>query len=250
MRLPRERQTADGLILVAGGSFGAFSLARYDGSGVLDPSFASGGVAVSSFGSSGYATGMVVQSTGAIVLAGTVAEPGHARQFVLTRFTSAGALDPTFGTAGQATAPADATRDLVALRRAAGDGLLMIGSSGGATVVRYDSAGHLDPTFGTGGVFWRGDFDATDGAIQVDGAIVITGFIDLSIATSRITAAGALDPTFGNGGTVAKWGFSFGTSLGFEPNGNVVVAGQILHHVNVQHVFLLRQQDRAVERRE
>lgn len=224
---------SDGSILVAGGDFGDFSLARYDGNGTLDPSFGSGGVAVSSVGPSGYATGMVVQSSGAIVLAGTAVEPGHARKFVLVRFTSTGALDPTFGTAGQVTAPLEATWDIVRLRLAVNDGLIVIGSSGGATVIRYDSEGDLDATFGTGGFFWRGDFDATDGALQADGAIVITGFVDppFTIGTSRITAAGALDPTFGAGGTVA-YGAGFGASVAFEPSGDVVVAGQTLYEAN------------------
>lgn len=68
-------------------------------------------------------------------------------------------------------------------------------------------AGHLDTTFGTGGVFTT-NFTQTDAtmaiavAIQSDGKIVIGGSTPGGAALARLNTNGTLDSSFGSGGIV------------------------------------------------
>ena len=86
------------------------------------------------------------------------------------------------------------------------------GSSQDATaIVRYNSDGTLDPTFGTGGTtsLSLGDMGLVAAAVlQPDGKIVAANYIvNFAPPTDsyvvRFDTSGALDATFGSGGIVA-----------------------------------------------
>ena len=80
----------------AGG--GQFAVARLTASGVLDPSFATTGKEVFGYGGTGEAAaGVAVQADGKIVVMGN-AGPGH--DFAVTRLSTAGAADASFGSGG------------------------------------------------------------------------------------------------------------------------------------------------------
>ena len=86
---------ADGKILLAGGSNGDFSLARYTTDGSLDTSFSDDGTLVTDFGTDvdeGYS--VTVQADGKILVAGT-----SGNDFALARYNTDGTLDTTFGSA-------------------------------------------------------------------------------------------------------------------------------------------------------
>ena len=90
----RSRRQPDGKIVVACSLSVGVALARYTVNGVLDPTFGVNGITnVNVLG----ATGLAIQSDGKILLAGL--ENGELAAFV-ERFTTTGALDLTFGTAG------------------------------------------------------------------------------------------------------------------------------------------------------
>ena len=91
---------SDGKIVVAGTSDSDFVVVRYTSSGVLDSGFGTGGKVTTDIGSSTSDSGnsIVIQSDGAIVVAGT-----SANDFSIVRYTSAGALDTGFGTGGKVT---------------------------------------------------------------------------------------------------------------------------------------------------
>ncbi|MFO0969304.1 MAG: LamG-like jellyroll fold domain-containing protein [Gemmataceae bacterium] len=98
---------SSGNILVAGnvsnGSNTDFALARYTAAGVLDSSFGSGGKVSTDFtGHDDQAYGVAVDGTGKIVVAGYSAN-GSNNDFAVARYTSAGALDTTFASAGKIT---------------------------------------------------------------------------------------------------------------------------------------------------
>jgi hypothetical protein len=105
--------------------------------GALDPAFGANGVvrknvAVGKAGES--ARGLVVQSSGKIVVAGTV-EHGAAtevtRDLTVLRFEPSGALDTTFGNGGVVRLPLGATGELVAqwgLSQYASGDLLVVGA--------------------------------------------------------------------------------------------------------------------------
>jgi uncharacterized delta-60 repeat protein len=87
-----------------------FGIVRYHPNGVIDTSFGKGGVAVIDFGSSAPLAGafaLAIQSNGDIVAGGAAAQgpenTGLNSAFALTRVTSTGALDTTFGTEGIVT---------------------------------------------------------------------------------------------------------------------------------------------------
>ena len=83
---------ADGKIVVAGDWWNAtgapsMMIARYDPAGQLDAQFGTGGIAKASFGGTSVGNAMVIQSDGAIVVAGS-AETNE-NSFALARFTGA-----------------------------------------------------------------------------------------------------------------------------------------------------------------
>src|SRR5262249_33067534 len=94
----------DGRIVVAGttsvdGSID-FALARYDTNGNLDASFGNGGlVRTDFFGGQDFATGVVIQADGKIVVGG-YANVGGSDEVALVRYNADGTLDSNFGTGG------------------------------------------------------------------------------------------------------------------------------------------------------
>jgi uncharacterized delta-60 repeat protein len=113
---------SDGKIVVAGAitsklnapltaSDIGFGIVRYSASRALDRTFGKGGVAITNFGATAPQTGayaLAIQSNGDIVAGGaagiTVSET-FTSSFGLSRFTSTGTPDPTFGTGGIVITP-------------------------------------------------------------------------------------------------------------------------------------------------
>ena len=97
-------------------------------------------------------------------------------------------------------------------------------------------AGHLDPTFGTGGIF-TSNFGDTFGAsanavaLQADGKIVVggAGGPGGKAGMARITTGGALDTSFGSGGIVtsnfnAEAAEALVVALAIQSDGKIVAA--------------------------
>lgn len=185
---------SDGKIVVAGSTSGAFSrdlaLLRYGADGALDGTFGSGGVVVTPLVgvlSNDQALGVAVQSDGKIIVLAEASD-GRNRRSVLLRYSTSGALDPTFGPAGTGKVALSIvgisiTATAIALQS---DGKIIVagsGSNGGARrflLARYDGNGTPDTTFGgTGAVLTAFDgHDAADAgaaALQGDGRIVVAG---------------------------------------------------------------------------
>ncbi len=171
------------------------AVARYTGAGSLDGSFGTGGIVTGltpSGTTNAYAEGVVVQSSGAIVVAGGA----HSTSNVLTlaRLTSAGQLDPTFGTSGYAISNAQTHANTLA-QDANGDLL-----AGGNTppdnnghpdmaITAFLPGGTPDTTFGTAGtttaIFTGANSAAYALAIQNDGKIVAAGNGNGTLALAR-----------------------------------------------------------------
>ena len=84
-----------------------YGIARYSSNGTLDKSFGSKGVAIVDFGAKAPVSGafaLAIQSNGDLVAAGSAGGTAFENKIVsgfgLTRFTSAGKLDTTFGSNG------------------------------------------------------------------------------------------------------------------------------------------------------
>lgn len=135
-----------------------FFLARYTPNGALI------GTTTASFFTNGISipTAIAQQPNGDIVVAGTAATGINAStSFAIARFTANGKLDATFGTGGLVlTTPAGIFPSLTALI-VQPNGQILVGGSATPVnrrdpttmvLVRYNSNGSLDTTFGTGGI--------------------------------------------------------------------------------------------------
>ena len=173
-------------------------------------------------------------------------------QVILSQPASAnpGDLDPTFGTNGQVLtdlgSASISTAHAVAVRRRAGDarpGSAMAAADFDFALVRYDTSGSLDTTFGSGGKvltnFGSSSLDVANAvAIQPDGKIVAAGVSDAGttrdFALVRYNTDGSLDTSFGSGRQGADglqrergWrGHGLRASqLRYEPDGKLIAAG-------------------------
>jgi uncharacterized delta-60 repeat protein len=180
---------SNGKFLVASGGSFSGTVARYSSNGSLDTTFGTSGQEATLA-----APGIVVQSNGAIVTAGSIVtqtlSTGNASAFGLTRFNAGGTIDATFGAHGAVVTSfpgflvasafplAEQTNgDIVAAGSASGGGTQPAGSF---ALARYQTDGQLDTTFGTGGLVTT-SFGANTNAsiaavvIQSDGKIVVAG---------------------------------------------------------------------------
>jgi uncharacterized delta-60 repeat protein len=154
----------DGRILIAGYAFGPGSsnllVMRLNADGTPDGSFGTGGITRTAVGNSeDIANAMVRQPDGRIVIAGSTYAGGQ-RDFALARYTTAGVLDPGFGTGGIVTTAVGPSDDYAySLVLMPWGRLVAAGSARGATgqpgtdlaVVAYNANGTLDRYFGEAG---------------------------------------------------------------------------------------------------
>src|SRR3954463_6884040 len=152
--------------------------------GDLDPSFGAGGKVVTDFNNStDWLSRIGVQSDGKIVAIG-VPPPSH--KGALARYNPDGTLDATFGNGGKVITVAN-VRESAAGLLILPDGKIMISGSidlpssqdTSFALLRYDSDGSIDPTFGNGGTVTTNvgsnDDQANAIALQPDGKIVAAG---------------------------------------------------------------------------
>lgn len=186
---------SDGKILAAGtvdggsGSYGEFAVARFNTNGTLDTTFGTNGLATADLTTeSDGANGVVVQSNGDIVLAGTTKGGNYDSEVALVRFTSTGALDSTFGNSGVVLTDLSGWYDGATDVVLQSDGKLVVtGYTSPAGIyppvynmalLRYNTNGSLDNTFGTGGIVLTdlGANDSADSAaLEPDGDILVSG---------------------------------------------------------------------------
>lgn len=244
------KEQPDGKILGAGIHFNGvdhdFSVARLTAQGALDTAFGSGGFATIQMGSHDYCLGASVDAQGRIVATGERYN-GAGYDLVTARFTSAGALDTTFGSpTGWVNSVAGGAGYAYAWTTlVAPDGkILVAGSVPGAggqelAILPYKEDGSLDPTFGSGGKV------VLDGApwdrvyrmlLDPQGRVVFVGH---SSATSTVDASakavigrllpnGALDATFGSGGRVTlkpTAAGEVGAGVALDASGRILVGG-------------------------
>src|SRR5208282_3974916 len=131
-------------------------LTRYTPAGKLDTTFGTKGSTITNFSSFTFDPfAFALEPNGKILVAGFVSGGAN---FGLAQFTANGVLDTTFGTDGVATAVTGADFPNAFLLRPNGQ-ILMGGfkdggrhTPGSLSLVRFNSNGALDPTFGTAGI--------------------------------------------------------------------------------------------------
>jgi uncharacterized delta-60 repeat protein len=171
--------------------------------------------------------------------------------FALARFNANGTLDASFGAGGIVTTgfgvSAEATSAVVQPDgKIVAAGFANLGGGDYFALVRYNSDGTLDASFGTGGkvstAFLSQGFSlayANSVAIQPDGKIVAAGNAAIGggfdFALARYNSSGTLDAGFGTGGQVTT-DFAGSDdqveSVAVQPDGKIVAAGNTGRYVN------------------
>jgi uncharacterized delta-60 repeat protein len=246
----------DGAVLVAGSSAFVtgtdFSVVRYGRDGGLDATFGNGGkvtTEVASGNGSDEAYAVAVQPNGKILVAGGANMGSNASgiDFALVRYNADGTLDTTFGNGGKVTTAIGTGTDRAYAILLQPDGRIVLGGdSEQATsgidfaLVRYDTNGSLDTSFGNGGIVTTsiansGGRDSiyalSSQTVAGESRIVAVGG-EGDFAVARYTMTGALDAGFGNGGKVrGLFGSIIGAARGVvaTADGKLVVAGQSGH---------------------
>ncbi|TMA39245.1 MAG: hypothetical protein E6J79_03985 [Deltaproteobacteria bacterium] len=236
----------DGKLVAAGytynGNSTAFALVRYNTNGGLDTSFGSGGKVTTAIGSlDDEPFALILQSNGKLVAAG-YSDNGSTITFALVRYNANGSLDTTFGTGGKVTTSIGGVDDEAFALVLQPDGkLVAAGYAASATtyafaLVRYNSSGSLDTSFGTGGKVTTAigtlDDEAIALVLQPDGKLVAAGYSDngasITVELVRYSASGSLDTGFGTGGKVSTpiGGVDDEAfALALQPDGKLVAAG-------------------------
>lgn len=116
---------------------------------------------------------------------------------------AAGGLDPTFGNGGKVTTYVSNSNSFANAVAVQPDGKIVV--AGIPLLVRYNSDGTLDTTFGKNGIVTNSGVDrGMDLVIQPDGKIVVVGFSGGGLFTcfhvARFNSNGSPDTTFGTNG--------------------------------------------------
>ena len=196
----------NGQLVVGGISNNSMALVRYNTDGSLDSAFGTGGIVQTTIPgqSASQIQGIVIQSDGNIVVAGTAGSYA-----IIARYSGTdGSLDTTFNSTGSQPGVVTAlfgeysAATCVALN---GSGQIIIGgySDQGALVARFNTDGSLDTTFGTSGftTFPNSSvgpdiFGLTSANLASDAGILYTQLnLEGSIVNSDISPSAAIVDT-------------------------------------------------------
>ena len=278
---------SDGKIVVGGYSVAAnnyksFALVRYNANGSLDTALGGTGkvtTAIGSYDASG--SGIVVQGDQKIIVAGTAA--GFDGDFAVVRYNTDGTLDSSFG-GGKVTTDfgsnvegfytyTDEVGRAVALQS---DGKIIVAgetfdpyvdNGSHFAVVRYNTGGTLDTSFGGTGKVKTSFSNNLDGAygvaIQSDQKIVVAGYAYNEVsqnddfAVARFNTNGSLDTTFGGTGKVmtaigtvtatSGSGTDVAHSVAIQKDGKIVVSGFATNGGNVDFAVVRYNTDGSLD---
>jgi uncharacterized delta-60 repeat protein len=253
----------DGGVVMVGGTFVDFVMARFLADGTLDPGFGEGGMVTTDIqrDQQEEALAVAIAPDGAIVVVGY---SGFSATMALARYLPDGSLDPGFGTSGIVSGATPGRLYAVAVQP---DGRLVV--AGGRdipdgtvdfsdlVVARFEPDGTLDTSFGDRGVVVA-DVDGVTNtlrelAILPDGRILSSGESVGSFEGSertdliRLMPDGSLDPTFGAGGTLGIDTARVGEGMAVQPDGRIVLTGRVLLGTETQLETLRLEPDGALD---
>jgi uncharacterized delta-60 repeat protein len=225
-------------------------LAAYTSAGVPDTTFGTNGITVTTFPGITFDPAVfAVQTNGDILVGGTATNSKNLTKFGLARYTSSGVLDATFGVGGLVTTLVGTKSGTPTALLLQPNGQIVMGglASGGGkhlALVRYNSDGSLDATFGTGGIslvkpkvlgpdtlalLSNGDYlgvgQNADGKTGIVMEFSSTGVLQTTVTPGTVVASLSSSQGGGASGTILPTGnpaFPFPTV--FQPNGDYIVA--------------------------
>lgn len=230
---------SDGKMIAAGKTYNGsnydFAVVRYNTNGSLDSTFSNDGVQTADFGFFiDGATSVAIQKDGKIVAGGYTSDQngGH---FAMVRYNIDGSADSSFGVYGM-------QQNLIELGRAnalviQSDGKILLagylwnGSNNDIGIMRYNSNGQPDSTFGVFGIL-KNDFGSTEDkaaamVLQADGKIVVTGvsndYLNNKFILIRYNTDGSPDPAFEE--KIVPVGDNQVNAIVIQRDGKIIVGG-------------------------
>ncbi|MEJ2615849.1 MAG: hypothetical protein P8Z35_12900, partial [Ignavibacteriaceae bacterium] len=236
----------DGKIIAAGVFYDRvgrtyFCLVRFNSDGTPDNTFGIEGIVITRIGETSRLNSVLVQEDGKIVAAGC-AWNGTDLNFAVVRYNSNGEPDINFGVGGIVVTEIGEEDDAIQSIAIQEDGKIIAGgyNSNGTEIdfclVRYNTDGSLDETFGTDGIVVTPGETSMDRiysvAIQKDGKIVAAGYSDFggdrNFALARYNSNGTLDNSFGFNGiliTIGSGTNEEAKSVLIQSDGKIVAVG-------------------------
>ncbi len=228
-------------LLLIGFFFNTYVLAQPE----LDTTFASTGKTILQFATVGMTQDMLVQPDNKIILVGSCFNINlGSYPICLIRLNENGSFDTTFGGVHGNTGYVfsifpgiGGPTKGIALQN---DGKIVVITTGtvnsapGIAIIRYNSNGSLDSSFGTGGISntpISGIAQANKVIIQPDGKIVVVGFTGTSNYqqfVARYLPNGTLDISFGSGGIAPiniPGNLTAGLSIALQDDGKILTGG-------------------------
>ncbi len=234
----------DGKLLLAGSAqYGVknhFALMRVLPDGSPDASFGTNGIVLTTFGNaSSYGRAIALQPDGKIVVAGYSYGLSNFN-VALARYFPDGTPDAAFGNGGKVNIDAGSEYEIIYGLAIQPDGkIIAVGvvtqpGSGNEdfAIVRCNSDGSLDPSFGSNGIALT-DINSNDRALDVvvqpDGKIVVAGSNGDFVAL-RYNSDGTPDSTFSGDGKVTTSVFlsssvDGASSIALQPDGKILLGG-------------------------
>jgi len=200
--------------------------------GTLDTGFGAGGIVITP---DGYASCIKIQSDGKIIIGGTDIND----TFTAVRYNNTGTLDYTYGNFGivKTFLSINGSR-MQASALFPGNKIIQAGIANLyidnkiSVLVRYDSIGNRDYTFGNNGVVFH---DVISGSeyiskviVQPDEKILVSGYTLSNGFVFRCNSNGEIDSTFGINGHIFTTAFIYVYSMMLQHDGKIVITGNSL----------------------
>ena len=200
---------------------------RLNSNGTLDTTFDTDGIVQTTMGIESHISSINILPDGKILAAGwTSLQDFGNRDYAMVRYNANGSLDTTFGTGGRVAAELGSNEFLYDSEIQSDGKIILVGdytdnlsSQTMAAIVRFNSNGTLDTSFGNNGKVFRlaaqnGEADEVN--IQPDGKIIISGN---GLVPARYTANGTLDTEF----NAPAWITTSASAI--QPDGKILVLG-------------------------
>lgn len=228
---------SDGKIVVAGEEQGKALTMRFNSNGTADSSFGSSGkVTIGNGTAKDEVNDIAIDSSGNIVLVGKTVVNSK-ENVAVARLTPSGQIDTNFGNNGGFFYNSGDDDNAKAVKIDSSGKIVLSGMSGNSMLlIKLNSNGSLDTSFGAGGVVKYSDSPYCKGydlALDTDDNILVTGFAGQSwtsvkMALWRYNIEGNLDKTFNKTGILTySGGYSIdvGMAVTLDDDGKILVGG-------------------------
>lgn len=223
-------------------------IAKYSKNGSLDTGFGSSGIVTSSINVcrteysewefrkswvwSNYIS-LTLQGDGKIVAAG-ILYPENENTIVVERYNADGTPDNEFDSDGKVTTIIGSLSFRIRCIFIQNDGKILVGGLGGSNcniILRYDTDGSIDTTFGTSGykqtsVTGASFTELNSISQQSDGKIIVSGSYNYNaLLLIRYNIEGTIDTSFGTSGIVTDTGLGRLYCSAVQSDGKIVAGG-------------------------